>query len=104
MKVVRLGRAGRVEDGLDDGKLLEEAMEETNCEVMGRQVMGVKPAIGELGFGPILLGSLENGFTLRDNLEPEQEEELSWKWVSRQPGGIIESYLDTSNRYSDELT
>ena len=99
-----MGRAGRVEDGLDDGKLLEEAIEETNLEVVGRQVMCVKPAIGELGFGLILLGSLENGFTLRDNLEPEQEEELLWKWVSKQPNGIIESYLDTSNQYSDELT
>ena len=99
-----MGRAGKVEDGLDDGRLFEGAIEETNFEVVGRQGMGIKPAIGELSFGLSLLGALENGFTLRDNLEPEQE--FFWKLVSRQLSGIVETYLsmDTSNQFSDELT
>ena len=100
MNVVRLGRAGREKIGLDG-----VAMEEANFEVMGRQVMGIKPAFGGLGFGGLsLLGwRLENGFTVRDNLEPEQVEELVW--LSRQPSGMVKSYftVDTSIKYSDEL-
>ena len=100
MNVVRLGRAGREEVGLDG-----VAMEEANFEVVVRQVMGIKPAFGGLGFGGLsLLGwRLENGFTVRDNLEPEQDEDLLW--LSRQPSGMVKSYLtvDTSIKYSDEL-
>ena len=83
-----MSRAGREVVGLEDGRLLE-----TNFEVV---VIQVTSAFGELGFG--LTSALENGFTLRDNLEPEQEEVLLWKWLNRQASGIVESYLETSNK------
>ena len=71
---MRLGNPGREVVGLEDKRLLEE---EANFEVVEIQLM------------PAMLGWLENGSTLRDNLDPEQEEELLRKSWSRQPSGIL---------------
>ena len=86
---MRLGNPGREVVGLEDKRLLEE---EANFEVVEIQLM------------PAMLGWLENGSTLRDNLDPEQEEELLRKSWSRQPSGIFEStFMEASTRYSDEF-
>ena len=61
---MRLGKAGREVVGLEDERLLEK---EANFEVVEIQLM------------PAMLGWLENGSTLRDNLDPEQEDELLGK-------------------------
>ena len=92
MKVMRLGRAGRV-----DVSLLELGVA---IEGVGLpEVMGRKLAIWGLCFGLSLLALPAVGFTLRDIVEPEQEEELLWK---RQASGIVDSILtiDTSNKLS----